>query len=274
MLNPSRNSRRSHHGFTLVELLVVVGIIAVLIALLLPALAKARAQATTVKCLSNLRQVGLALNMYARDWDNTTIAYWYQLNVDGSLGSTITLWPRFVAGWGQMRSPDPPSPGTVYLKTGPVFGCPSSPRAEFDRRTLGKAQYYGYGMYVAGAEHKQLGLDFVKKYTVLTKSSQMHNLDRVKGASSIVWVADTMTLRNWGDGGGFGANVASFSPWSQAGTETINSSSVWLAHNERANALFYDGHVETLGALDLQKSRTRIRHFYKQNFTPLTLPPI
>jgi len=66
-----RQRRPGPSGFTLIELLVVIAIIAILAAILFPVFAQARDKARQVGCLSNLRQIGLATQMYAQDFDET-----------------------------------------------------------------------------------------------------------------------------------------------------------------------------------------------------------
>ena len=62
---------RQKRGFTLIELLVVIAIIAILAAILFPVFAQARAKARQSACLSNMKQLGTGLTMYAQDWDET-----------------------------------------------------------------------------------------------------------------------------------------------------------------------------------------------------------
>lgn len=93
MLNKRRSLRM---GFTLVELLVVIAIIAVLIGMLLPTLNKARTSAQAISCLSNLRQVGMQINMYVLDNKQTYPPVRDMVNVGTADNMYGWYWPYYV----------------------------------------------------------------------------------------------------------------------------------------------------------------------------------
>jgi prepilin-type N-terminal cleavage/methylation domain-containing protein/prepilin-type processing-associated H-X9-DG protein len=83
-------------GFTLIELLVVISIIALLIGILLPALSAARSAARNAQCMSNVRQLSMALNAYAVNSEGMTPAASFE-NVNGHIGGDDSYWPTTIA---------------------------------------------------------------------------------------------------------------------------------------------------------------------------------
>ena len=130
--------RKPRNGFTLVELLVVISIIAVLLAILMPSLRMAREQAKSILCASNLRQTGLGFMLYAIDYNGYTVP------------NTICY-----SQYGPMLIRDnynqhPVNLGTLYvynyLKTPGVYYCPSAtdPRHKLDTIINPWWEYHDY----------------------------------------------------------------------------------------------------------------------------------
>src|SRR5260370_12400437 len=91
----SVQTRRAPSGFTLIALLVVIAIIAILAAILFPVFAQARDKARAASCLSNMKQIGLALNMYLEDYDQKIVplAIQQKTAADAVVPGDYTWWP-------------------------------------------------------------------------------------------------------------------------------------------------------------------------------------
>jgi len=219
--------RRNWHGaFTLIELLVVIAVIAILAALLLPVLQRAKVASKSAYCKNNLHQLGLALTLYVSESGaypyvanaNVSKTWWTYLAPDYGSNSKVMVCPTFKGDW-------PLDQALLW-----TFGWPGY------RRAVGKigGVSYGYNGYGLGSANVSswlatLGLG---QMVMLGQSWPTRKDYEVVSPADMIAMADSMPQPGFPD-------VYAF-------LLSINSKQSGERHNGVANVAFADGHVVTM----------------------------
>lgn len=229
MAGRSRLARQTCAAFTLIELLVVIAIIAILAAMLLPALSKAKTKAQGIQCMNNSKQLTLGWIMQAGDNEDRV------LPATGWVGGGVRDQASFEFTDYESMKNQPLSP---YVgKSVKVWQCPGDTRKSTAPATLGQPSARSYSM------NNHIGNYFISKFPSYEffEYQKMSDFTRPGPVNTFVLVDEAASI----DDGWFMASMGGFDPRNPVAQEASgfgNQPGAW--HNAACGFSFADGHSE------------------------------
>jgi len=200
-------------GFTLIELLVVIAIIAILAAILFPVFARAREKARQTSCLSNMKQLGLAVLMYAGDYDERLPM---QHHVSDTSDASRLLRPEGNCFWFVRIEP--------YILNEQVLQCPSG----------GYDYIYGQAAGASSSEKLYKDVDYGWNYNFCyTQPVKLANITEPANVIMLVEQEGTLPYGRW---------------FNQADAGSKNYVWRYAQHNDGSNYTLCDGHAKWVSA--------------------------
>jgi prepilin-type N-terminal cleavage/methylation domain-containing protein/prepilin-type processing-associated H-X9-DG protein len=239
-----KTEMKTQRGFTLIELLVVIAIIAILAALLLPALSRAKAKAKSNNCISNEKQVMLAMKLYLDDNSGNMIPLWIQQDAAGAGSWNYDASIYVIQNPNWLWWPDKLRLGG-YAAAQSTFSCPALTQPATDAKGGSVSANYSLGM---GMNYPEYGcINPLPGFSSPVYGAAREN--SVGQPSQSIVFADAAALSNpnepnpdnWTEIQGTGS--AYFRVPSDVAAYAVGDSRSVPRHSGRVNAAFFDGHV-------------------------------